>query len=99
MHAAEAAAATPLVDRYHLCFALGKALEDQQQYAESFEYYARGNALKRAESRYRPEVMELNTAAADRGLHPASCSLAISTAARPPRIRSSSSACRAPARR
>ena len=61
MRAAESAASTPVVDRYHLCFALGKALEDQQQYQESFEYYARGNALKRSESRYRPEVFELNT--------------------------------------
>jgi tetratricopeptide (TPR) repeat protein len=61
MHAAESAASTSVADRYHLCFALGKALEDQQQYAQSFEYYARGNALKRAESRYRPEVLELNT--------------------------------------
>ena len=61
MRAAEAAAATSVVDRYHLCFALGKACEDLQRYAESFEYYARGNALKRAESRYRPETPELNT--------------------------------------
>jgi tetratricopeptide (TPR) repeat protein len=61
MRAAESAGSTPVVDRYHLCFALGKALEDQQQYQESFEYYARGNALKRSESRYRPEVFELNT--------------------------------------
>jgi len=61
MHAAEAAASTFVVDRYHLCFALGKALEDQQQYEESFAYYARGNALKRSESRYRPEVFERNT--------------------------------------
>ena len=61
MREAESAATTPVVDRYHLCFALGKALEDQEQYEKSFEYYARGNALKRAESRYRPEVFELNT--------------------------------------
>jgi tetratricopeptide (TPR) repeat protein len=61
MYAAESAATTPAVDRYHLCFALGKALEDQQQYAKSFEYYARGNALKRAESQYRPQWIELNT--------------------------------------
>ena len=49
------------VDRYHLCFALGKALEDQGDYAESFRYYERGNALKRSESRYRPEIIENNT--------------------------------------
>ncbi len=61
MQAAEAATATGPVDRYHLCFALGKALEDREQYAASFEYYARGNALKRAASRYRPEVIEFNT--------------------------------------
>jgi tetratricopeptide (TPR) repeat protein len=61
MRAAEEARATSVVDRYHLCFALGKALEDQGQFAKSFEYYARGNALKRAESRYRPESLELNT--------------------------------------
>jgi tetratricopeptide (TPR) repeat protein len=61
MRAAEAAPSTSEVDRYHLCFALGKALEDRAQYEESFGYYARGNALKRAGSGYRPEVMELNT--------------------------------------
>jgi tetratricopeptide (TPR) repeat protein len=61
MITAESAAPTSVVDRYHLCFALGKALEDRQQYEKSFEYYARGNALKRAESHYRPEVIELNT--------------------------------------
>ena len=42
------AAGTALVDRYHLCFALGKALEDRGEYAESFGYYERGNALKKA---------------------------------------------------
>jgi len=41
-----------LVDRYHLCFALGKALEDRAEYEESFRYYAEGNALKRSESPY-----------------------------------------------
>ena len=62
MRTAEAGPATGLVDRHHLCFALGKAFEDRGEYAESWGYYARGNALKRAESRYRPEVIELNTA-------------------------------------
>jgi len=61
MRAAEAAPSTTAVDRYHLCFALGKALEDGGQFAPSFEYYARGNALKRAAGRYRPEVIEVNT--------------------------------------
>jgi tetratricopeptide (TPR) repeat protein len=62
MHAAESAAGTSVVDRYHLCFALGKAYEDRGDYAESWRCYERGNALKRAESRYRPEPVERNTA-------------------------------------
>jgi predicted Zn-dependent protease len=61
MRVKEAAASTAQVDRYHLCFALGKALEDRNQTAESWYYYARGNALKRVESRYRAEVIETNT--------------------------------------
>jgi tetratricopeptide (TPR) repeat protein len=48
-------------DRYHLHFALAKALEDRSEYAESFGLYERGNALKRLESRYRPEIIENNT--------------------------------------
>ena len=47
-------------DRYHLCFALGKALEDRSRFAESFEYYERGNALKKATLKYNPEVFEQN---------------------------------------
>jgi tetratricopeptide (TPR) repeat protein len=61
MRAEEAASVTPNVDRYHLCFALGKALEDRGAFEESWTFYQRGNALKRAESRYRAELLELNT--------------------------------------
>jgi tetratricopeptide (TPR) repeat protein len=61
MQAEEAVTDTPLIDRYHLCFALGKAFEDRGDYADSWRYYERGNALKRSESRYRPEVIETNT--------------------------------------
>jgi tetratricopeptide (TPR) repeat protein len=61
MRAEEAAAGTALVDRYHLCFALGKALEDRGEFAESYAYYERGNALKNSEGRYRPEPVERNT--------------------------------------
>jgi tetratricopeptide (TPR) repeat protein len=45
-------------DRYHLCFALGKALEDRGEHAESFTYYQRGNALKKEGSLYRPAAQE-----------------------------------------
>jgi len=62
MQAAEAASDTATIDRYHLCFALGKAYEDREAYERSWAYYERGNALKRAESRYRPDLVEQNTA-------------------------------------
>jgi len=46
------------VDRYHLCFALGKALEDRGDYPASFSYYERGNALKKKESRFSIDALE-----------------------------------------
>jgi tetratricopeptide (TPR) repeat protein len=61
MRAHEAAVATAPLDRCHLCFALGKALEDRGEFAESWQYYERGNLLKRKESHYRPEIIETNT--------------------------------------
>tara|TARA_R110002096_G_scaffold58847_1_gene147888 strand:- start:5813 stop:7804 length:1992 start_codon:yes stop_codon:yes gene_type:complete len=45
-------------DRIYLCFALGKALEDRKDYAAAFEYYERGNDLKRAQTRYKSDQME-----------------------------------------
>src|SRR4051812_22878712 len=61
MQQAAAAPTTSVIDRYHLCFAIGKALEDQGQFAESFRYYQLGNELKRPECRYRAELIERNT--------------------------------------
>jgi len=63
MRTALAAAATDPVDRYHLCFALAKALADQGEYAESFHFYELGNRLKHTEIRYRPAITENNTRA------------------------------------
>jgi tetratricopeptide (TPR) repeat protein len=40
-------------ERYHFEFALGKALEDARQFADSFAHYAQGNRLRRAELDYR----------------------------------------------
>ncbi len=59
MRALESSATTP-AHRYPVCFALGKALEDREQFEESFQYYARGNALKRAELSYSAEATERN---------------------------------------
>ncbi len=50
-------------DRFHFHFALGKALEDSRQFAESFEHYSLGNALRREGIDYDAEE---NTAHAHR---------------------------------
>jgi predicted Zn-dependent protease len=39
-------------DQAHLAFALGKALEDRGEYDQSFEFYRRGNAIRRIEHRH-----------------------------------------------
>jgi tetratricopeptide (TPR) repeat protein len=49
-------------DRLHLNFALGKALEDRGEYAESFEHYALGNQARRKQIRYRSEDMSEHVA-------------------------------------
>ena len=45
------------MDRVHISFALGKALEDAGEYEESFAFYEQGNDLKRAQTRYSAEKM------------------------------------------
>ncbi|HVY80346.1 MAG TPA: sulfotransferase, partial [Steroidobacteraceae bacterium] len=42
-------------DRLHFHFAAGKALEDAGRYAESFDHYAQGNAIRAAQIRYDPD--------------------------------------------
>lgn len=58
MRAAESEGGVRDMDRIYLCFALGKALEDRGDYASSWRYYERGNAVRRAAGRYRPDVAE-----------------------------------------
>jgi tetratricopeptide (TPR) repeat protein len=48
MHAQLARPELAVEDCYHFHFALGKALEDTQVFAESFEHYAKGNSLRRS---------------------------------------------------
>ena len=50
-------------DRTHLCFALGKALEDRDSFEQSFTYYARGNDLMREEVRHRATNLNIRTQA------------------------------------
>jgi len=56
MRAAESRPEANLPDRYHLCYAIAKTLEDRGNYAEAFEYYSRGNALKRSEIKIDTQV-------------------------------------------
>jgi tetratricopeptide (TPR) repeat protein len=60
MRAEERAPHISTQDRYHLCFAIGKALEDRGEYEESFRHYQTGNALKNAEMRFRIDAIERN---------------------------------------
>jgi tetratricopeptide (TPR) repeat protein len=41
-----------MVDRYHMHYALGRAFEQVADYAQSFQHYAEGAGLKRAEISY-----------------------------------------------
>lgn len=47
-------------DYYHLCFALGKALEERENYSESFYYYQKGNAIKEKLEVYDADNTESN---------------------------------------
>ena len=49
-------------DQSHLLFALGKAMEDRQRFDESFEYYAKGNAIRSQRQRYSAKVNIFDTA-------------------------------------
>ncbi len=57
MHSQEQGNQLSYQNHIHICFALGKAYEDRKDYDASFEYYEKGNALKRNQSRYDAEQM------------------------------------------
>jgi tetratricopeptide (TPR) repeat protein len=59
----EAVPRTSRDDRIHLCFALGKALEDRREFADSFEYYARGNSLKKETVKHQATHLGIRTRA------------------------------------
>ena len=42
----------PSFDRINICFALGKALEDNKEFEQSFHYYKLGNEFKQSIERY-----------------------------------------------
>ncbi len=53
----EALSSTTSTDRIHLCFAIGKAYEDRESYPLAFEYYDRGNRVKKEELKYSSEIV------------------------------------------
>jgi len=57
MQVNESDESTTVEDRAHLCFALGKYFEDTEGYADSAEYYLRGNAMRKSQLRYEPQQM------------------------------------------
>lgn len=57
MSAAVASGELDHMSRIHIAFALGKALEDREEYDEAFAHFAEGNALKQQTTRYTTEQM------------------------------------------
>ena len=46
------------LDKAQLCFAIGKAYEDAGEYEESFDFYDKGNQIKRRSSHFNSEQLE-----------------------------------------
>ncbi len=57
MQALQTATDLSFMSRIHIAFALGKAYEDQGNFARAFENYEHGNRLKRRQTRYTTEQM------------------------------------------
>jgi tetratricopeptide (TPR) repeat protein len=53
-------------DRFHFHFALGKALEDAGEYAESFNHYSKGNSQRRKLLRYDADANSAHVARSKR---------------------------------
>ena len=56
------AESTSVDDKIHLCFALGKAMEDAQDYHTAAEHYLLGNQLKNAQTQYDKDRMTFKLA-------------------------------------
>ena len=57
MHRLVESSQTPVEDRVHFCFALGKAYEDAEDYKVSYPFYEQGNQLNKQRLRYNSEEM------------------------------------------
>lgn len=59
MTAIETAAETAEEDRIQLCFALGKAYEDKDEFDKSFPYYDKGNSLKKKNTHHHEKPLQV----------------------------------------
>jgi tetratricopeptide (TPR) repeat protein len=62
MREKQQAESTSVDDKIHFCFALGKAMEDAQDYQSAAEHYLLGNQLKNAQTQYDKESMTFKLA-------------------------------------
>ena len=62
MREKQQAESTSVDDKIHLCFALGKAMEDAQDYQSAAEHYLLGNQLKNAQTQYDKDRMTFKLA-------------------------------------
>ena len=62
MREKQQAESTSVDDKIHLCFALGKAMEDAQDYQSAAEHYLLGNQLKNAQTQYDKDKMTFKLA-------------------------------------
>ena len=62
MRASQQADETSVEDKIHLSFALGKAMEDNQDYQSAAAYYLLGNKLKNAQTQYDKDRMAFKLA-------------------------------------
>ena len=53
----EASDELEIEDQVHFCFALGKHFEDNEDYARSFDYYNRGNELRRKQLGFSADLL------------------------------------------
>ncbi len=62
MREKQRAESTSINDKIHLCFALGKAMDDAQDYQSAAEQYLLGNQLKNAQTQYDKDRMTFKLA-------------------------------------
>ena len=66
----EASDELEIEDQVHFCFALGKHFEDNEDYARSFDYYNRGNELRRKQLGFSADLLSSRLALQSKVMSP-----------------------------